>query len=179
MNCEIILETERLLFRQHILADVNEYCAMDMDPDVRRYIGGYPRTRDEAEKRFEGSLKPATSRLSMWATVYKPENIYIGRCGIYPHFDQHSTPIPGEASLGLYIAKAYWNKGFATEAGKAFIDFGFDELKLHRIVTMVQVGNDASVRVLEKLGFVVTETEIGKRSYYHFELKPSKSESRY
>lgn len=179
MNDEIILETERLLFRQHITADVDRYCAMEMDPEVRRYVGGYPRTREEAEHKFQASLKPVTNRLSMWATVFKPEKNYIGRCGIYPHFKPDGGTFPGEASLGLYIAKAYWNKGFATEAGKAFIDLGFDELKLNRIVTMVQVGNDASVRVLEKLGFVVTETEIGKRSFYHFELKPNKSESRY
>jgi ribosomal-protein-alanine N-acetyltransferase len=109
-NPLIILESERLLFRQHIMADIDDYCAMDMDADVRRYIGGYPRTREEAEKRFNGSLKPVTNRLAMWATVYKPEGQYIGRSGIYPHFNSEGMPIPGEASLGFYIAKDYWGR---------------------------------------------------------------------
>jgi ribosomal-protein-alanine N-acetyltransferase len=173
-NTEIILESERLLFRQHVSGDLEAYCAMEQDPDVRRYIGGRPRTREEAEHRFKGSLKPVTNRLAMWATVFKPEGVYIGRCGIYPHFNHDDAIIDGEASLGLYIATEYWGRGFATEAGQAFIKFGFDELKLNRIVTMVQVGNDASVRVLEKLGFILTETEIGLRSFYHFELQLNK-----
>jgi len=168
----IFLESERLLFRPHIPADMDAYCTMEMDADVRRYIGGYPRTRDAAQMRFEGTLKPITSRLHIWATVYKPENVYIGRCGIYPHFDQNGEPIPGEASLGLYIAKGYWNMGFATEAGKAFIELGFNEFKLKKIVTLVQVENDASVRVLEKLGFKIAATEKGEyRTYYHSELE--------
>ncbi|MDB4904894.1 MAG: putative ribosomal N-acetyltransferase YdaF [Mucilaginibacter sp.] len=174
-NTEIILESERLLFRQHVPEDLEAYCAMEQDPDVRRYVGDRPRTREEAEHRFKGSLKPITNRLAMWATVLKSKGNYIGRCGIYPHFDHDGGIIDGEASLGLYIAADYWGRGFATEAGQAFIKFGFGELKLNRIVTMVQVGNDASVRVLEKLGFVLTETEIGKRSFYHFELKPNKN----
>jgi len=168
----IILESERLLFRQHVLADMAAYCAMEMDRDVRRYVGGYPRTRVEAEKRFNGSLEPITNRLAVWATVFKQEGVYIGRCGIYPHFNNDGKPIPGEASLGLYIAKEYWGRGFATEAGKAFVQFGFNELKLDRIVTMVDTRNGASVRVLEKLGFELTLTETGDpRSFYHFALQ--------
>jgi RimJ/RimL family protein N-acetyltransferase len=108
----------------------------------------------------------------MWAAVLKPEESYIGRCGIYPHFKPDGGIFEGEASLGLYIATKYWGRGFATEAGRAFTKFGFNELNLNRIVTIVQVGNIASVRVLEKLGFVLTETEVGMRSFYHFELLP-------
>lgn len=166
-----ILETERLLFRQHILADKDAYCAMEMDADVRRFVGGYPRTREEAEKRFEGAIIPSDSSLGMWATILKDEQQYIGRCGIYPHFDAEGNPIEGEASLGLYIAKPYWGNGFATEAGKGFTDLGFNKLGLSRIVTMVQAGNGASVRVLEKLGFQHTSTEEGIRTFYHFVLE--------
>ena len=49
--------------------------------------------------------------------------------------------------------------------------FGFEELRLLRIVTAVELGNDASVRVLEKLGFALVRTETGEfRSFHHFEL---------
>jgi ribosomal-protein-alanine N-acetyltransferase len=167
----IILETKRLLFRQHIMADLDAYCAMEADPDFRRYVGGKPRTREEAEKRFMLSLEPKTNRLSMWATVFKPEDQYIGRCGIYPHFNSDGKPVPGEASLGLYIAKEYWGKGFATEAGRAFVQFGFNELKLNRIVTMIDARNDVSVHVIGKLGFGLVKTETGdQRSFYYYSL---------
>jgi len=167
----IILETDRLLFRRHEPADIDAYCAMEMDADVRRYVGGKPRTREEAEKRFVDTLQPVTNRLRMWATVLKPDDKYIGRCGIYSHFNADGQAIPGEASLGLYLASEYWGKGFATEAGKAFIQFGFDELGLERIVTMIDSRNAVSVRVIEKLGFELVREEKGEqRSFYHYGL---------
>jgi ribosomal-protein-alanine N-acetyltransferase len=107
----------------------------------------------------------------MWATVFKPDGRYIGRCGVYPHFNHDGKPVPDEASLGLYIAKEYWGRGFATEAGSAFVQFGFDELKLNRIVTMIDTRNDVSVNVIKKLGFELVETETGdQRSFYHYSL---------
>jgi len=169
----VVLETERLLFRDHEPSDLEAYCEMEADPEVRRYVGGAPRPREEAERRFRKGLdRPEDKRLWMWATVYKPEGRYIGRCGVYPHFGP-AGPVAGEGSLAFYLSRAYWGRGLATEAGRAFVDFGFKELGLSRIVTAVQVGNDASVRVLEKLGFSLVSTEKGEfRSFFHFELVP-------
>lgn len=169
-----ILESERLLFRDHEPSDLEAYCAMEADAEVRRYVGGAPRPRDAAERKFQGNLRrPAGGRLAMWATVYKPEGNYIGRCGVYPHFGP-AGPVSGEGALAFYLARTYWGRGLATEAGRAFVDFGFNELGLSRIVTAVQVGNDASVRVLEKLGFHLVRTEEGEfRSFFHFELRPA------
>jgi len=73
--------------------------------------------------------------------------------------------VVGEAVLGFYLAHEFWGQGFASEAGRALVEFGFGELKLKRIVTAVQVGNAASVRILEKLGFLVTSHEVGPRSF--------------
>jgi RimJ/RimL family protein N-acetyltransferase len=169
----IILETERLLFRDHEQGDLDAYCEMEADPEVRHYVGGAPRPRDAAENKFRKGLdRPASDRLWMWATVYKPDACYIGRCGVYPHFGP-AGGVAGEGTLGFYLARAYWGRGLATEAGRAFVNFGFHELHLSRIVTAVQVGNDASVRVLEKLGFTLVRTEMGAvRSFCHFELLP-------
>jgi len=153
------------------LADIDDYCAMEMDSDVRRYVGGRPRTREEAEKRFNGTLQAVKGNLNMWATILKSGVRYIGRCGIYPHFNNDGNPISGEASLGLYIAKEYWNKGFATEAGRAFIAFGFLKLGLHRIVTAIDTRNAASVKVVERLGMELTYTETGEsRSFFHYAI---------
>jgi RimJ/RimL family protein N-acetyltransferase len=166
------LETDRLLFRKHIMADMDAYCAMEMDADVRRYVGGQPRTREVAEERFLGTLAPSAGSLGMWATVLKSENKYIGRCGIYQHVDSDGKPIYGEAAMGLYIANDHWGKGYATEAGKAFIQLGFDELKLIKIVAAIDARNDASVRVIDKLGFKLRDTEVGQwRTFYHFVLE--------
>lgn len=167
----IILESERLLFRPHQPTDLDDFCAMEMDPDVRRFVGGHPRTRENAEKRFPRRQAEAGTRLAVWATILKSEQQYIGRCGLYPHIDANGETVAGEASLSFYIATPYWGQGFATEAGRAFVQFGFGELGLHRIVTSVEQGNDASMRVLQKLGFSVAEIEKGPRTFYHFVLR--------
>jgi len=166
-----ILSSERLLFRQHIPEDMDAYCAMEMDEDVRRYVGGSPRSREDAERRFMDALQPAADKLSMWATVLKENGLYIGRCGIYPHFSSDGSTIPAEGTIAFYIAKPYWNQGYATESGRAFIEFGFEDLRLKRIVAHVQTGNEASVHVLKKLGFELESTEVAHRTFYHFQLK--------
>jgi RimJ/RimL family protein N-acetyltransferase len=171
----VILETERLLFRAHELNDLEAYCAMEADPEVRRYVGGAPRPRETAERRFyEEVAANANNQLSLWAMVYKPEGLYIGRAGVYPDLDQDGKEITGHAKISFFIKPDYWGRGLATEAGRAFVSYGFEELKLSRINATVQVGNDASVRVLEKLGFKLVHTENGEhRSFFHFELRPS------
>lgn len=168
---KIILETERLMFRPHVLADLEPWCAMEADAEVRRYVGGHPRTRGEAETRFkERALPPVEGRLGVWATVLKSENKYIGRCGVYPHFGPDHKALPGEGTLAYYIASPYWRRGLATEAAVAFVNFGFNKLQLKRLVATVQAGNDASVHILEKLGFLLVKTEEGPRTFYHFTL---------
>ena len=145
---------------------------MEADPEVRRYVGGAPRSREDAERRFKkGLYRPAENRLWMSGTVYKPEGIHIGRCGVYPHFGAHG-PIPGEGAIAFYLARAFGGRGLATEAGRVFVKFGFDELHLSRLVTSIDTRNTASVRVIEKLGFQLERNEEGEfRSFYHYELK--------
>jgi RimJ/RimL family protein N-acetyltransferase len=170
---QIIFTSERLLFRQHMMADMDAFCAMEQGPEVRRYVGGKPRTRKEAESRFvNGPLQPVNDRMAVRAIILKSENKHIGRCGVYPHYKPDGEIIKDVGTLGFYIAHEYWGKGYATEAGRAFMHFGFNELKLKRIVATVEVGNAASVRVIEKLGFTLVETEHGShRSFHHFMLE--------
>ena len=166
-----ILESERLLFRPHQLSDLDAFCALEADHEVRRYIGGAPRTREAAERKFrEVHLKGAGRKLALQAVIYKPELRYIGYCGLYPNFRSDGLAIRGEASLGFTFARGYWGRGLATEAGQAFVRFGFEHLHLTRIVATAEIGNAASLRVLEKLGFVLTASDYGQRSFHKFEL---------
>jgi [ribosomal protein S5]-alanine N-acetyltransferase len=168
----IILESDRLFFRPHEPADLDSFCAMEMDPEVRRYVGGYPRSRQDAERKFpSGQLQQASGRLGVWATVLKASGQYIGRCGLYPHINSAGETVAGEATLSFYIAREYWGQGLASEAALAFVEFGWKQLHLSRIVATVQVGNAASVRILEKLGFALVATERGQRSFFKFALQ--------
>jgi ribosomal-protein-alanine N-acetyltransferase len=173
----IILETERLLFRYHEEADLDSYCEMMAEPEFRRLSGGRPLSREEAEKSFrsmvarqEEWLRPKP--MGLLATVFKPEGRYIGRCGLYPHRGDDNVVIPGEGTLAYYLARPYWGRGLATEAGRAFIPYGFNELRLARIVAGANAANIASNRVLVKLGFVwVRSGEGGGNAWHDYELR--------
>jgi ribosomal-protein-alanine N-acetyltransferase len=101
------------------------------------------------------------------ATVFKPEGRYIGRCGLYPRRDEDNQVIPGEARLAFYLARPYWGRGLATEAGRAFVEYGFRHLGLSRIEAGVNAKNLASNRVIEKLGFVWVRSGEGEGSSWH------------
>ncbi len=167
----IVLETDRLLFRDHQLDDLEPFCAMEADAEFRRFVGGQPRTRFAAEEKFRRVYLPAIQhRMGLWATILKQESRYIGYCGVYPHIGAAGL-IPEEGVLAFYLARPYWRLGLATEGGLAFIAFAFWELKLSRLVASVEIGNDASMRVLTKLGFTQFDFEQGqRRSFHHFEL---------
>lgn len=103
----IVLETERLLLRDPEVQDLEGFCAMEADFEVRRFVGGYPRTRQEAAARFRRGLRAKKSDLPFCTMIYKPERCSIGRCGLHP--------VPGgDVALGFYIARAYWGQGLAT-----------------------------------------------------------------
>jgi [ribosomal protein S5]-alanine N-acetyltransferase len=172
----IILESERLIFRPHNPADFDGFCAMEMDAEVRRYVGGYPRSREDAERKFpHDQLQEVSGRLGVWATVLKSNGQYIGRCGLYPHINSAGRAVVGEAKLSFYIAREHWGQGLASEAAVAFVEFGWKQLRLSCILATVQVGNAASVRILEKLGFALIATERGQRSFFKFALQNPES----
>lgn len=168
----IVLETERLLLRAHRPEDVEAYCAIEADPEARRFVGGAPRAHADARRRFrERMLRGGRSRLGLWATVLKASGAYVGYSGVYPHHGAPGRPIPGEACLGFTVARAFWRRGIATEAASGLVRYGFRELGLRRIVASVEAGNAASVHILERLGFRLWGLErVGRRCLYHLEL---------
>ncbi len=164
-----ILETERLLFRHHAIEDFEAYCEMESDPVYRGKQKVHPRA--EIERSFhQGAMVPKP--VGLLATLYKPDNRYVGRCGLYPYrADGSNEIVPGEAVLAYYLARPYWNRGLATEAGQAFVRYGFDVLKLNRIHAGMDAENLASVRVAEKSGLLyVRSGEGGGNRWHAYEL---------
>src|SRR6202167_4097523 len=125
-----LAESERLLFREHQPGDMEAYCALEADLEVRRYVGGAPRPHEVAARKFRNTfLKNASRKLALRAKVFKPEGRYIGYSGLYPNFRPDGS-VPGEAVLAFCFAREYWGRELATEAGRTFVDFAFDKLRL-------------------------------------------------
>jgi len=146
----IILETERLVLREWTLADAAALFEICADAEVMLYLGtGKPyKTIDEAEKFLQWATEyQKQNGFCRWAVVEKSSGKVIGSCG-FAH--PHGTP---EVELGYLLDRAAWGKGFATEAARACLNYGFEKLGFREIIAITDLENTASQRVLEKIGF--------------------------
>jgi [ribosomal protein S5]-alanine N-acetyltransferase len=141
-----ILETERLVLRDFELKDAAALAAMNSDAEVMRYVlHPEPWTIQKARQFLREHDLYERYGFGRWAVTLKENDELIGWCGLkYRQENKH-------IDLGYRFARAHWGKGFATEAGNACLEYGFNELGLERVVASFIPGNKASLRVLEKL----------------------------
>jgi RimJ/RimL family protein N-acetyltransferase len=142
--------TRRLILRDFVEEDWPDVLAYQCDP---RYLRYYPwEGRTEADVRefvgmfLEQQTEVPRRKFQLAITLLDQPGL-IGNCGIRRKPDND-----WEADIGYELSPEYWGRGFATEAGQAMVDFGFQELDLHRISSWSIADNTASANVLEKLG---------------------------
>jgi len=159
------LETARLLLRPCTLADLDALHGLWTDPEVRRYLwDDRVISRKQAETRLRSSLESFHTRgFGLWLAHRTGEEAIVGFCGLF------GTDDPPEVELLYGLAPSAWGQGLATEAARAVLRYGFEELGLVRIAAGADVPNVASLRVLEKLGMTFTRrmrTEYGEVVYF-------------
>ena len=144
------LETERLLLRSIDLSDVDDLFKILNDPDVAEYDYFYPvETKEKTFSFIERYQRELEGNEEItWGIILKENQKLIGTCCL-GNFDKGAK----RAEIGYALSKAQWGKGYATEAAKKILTYGFKNIKLNRIEATITPGNDSSVRVLEKLGF--------------------------
>ena len=146
----LTLITGPLVLREFTKGDwqaVHEYAS---DPEVVRYMDWGPNAEKETRdfiRRAMASYEKDPRREYQFAVTLEKENRLIGSCGLCV-----SNPDHQEAWIGYCFNRHSWGKGYATEAARRLVAFGFDELKLHRIFATCDPQNKGSVRVLEKAG---------------------------
>lgn len=142
------LETERLRLRQLSLADEPFILKMGKDPDVMRFItNGETKNAEESKadlKRWIGYGD--NGKTGIWAAEVKATGAFLG------WFCLKSLDDTDEIEIGYRFLKEHWGNGYATEGAKRLLQYGFEELKLERIVAVAIKENLASTRVMEKIG---------------------------
>ena len=139
-----VLETKRLALRAARLEDAKAVAALANDRRIAENTARipYPYKLADAEQFIAGASKKGEAA---YLITLRDETI-IGACGLMFHYDD--TP-----EIGYWLGVPYWNKGYATEALHALIDYAFTDLTHDAVQAGARVTNPASRRVLEKCGF--------------------------
>ena len=137
------ITTQRLLIRHFETDDWPQVLEYTSDPSVMAYIPEGLFTADAAQTFVaENSGKQAEA----YAVVRLEELDVIGHMIFHPWF------APRTYEVGWVLHKAYHGRGYATEAAMALLKYGFESLRLHRVIATCQPENTPSYRVMEKLG---------------------------
>lgn len=145
------LDTPRLRLRWLEPADVPALLAVFGDPSVCRYWSRppLPDLAAAAELRHEIVGCFAERSLFQWGIAERATDRVIGTCTLAALSAEHRR-----AEVGFAVARAEWGRGYASEALGALLAFAFERLGLHRLEADADPRNAASVRVLERAGFV-------------------------
>lgn len=146
-----IRETERLILRKMDLSDVDDVLKVYGDPKVAKYDWFEPfETKEMATKLINHVSKEFEEQEEItWGIVRKEDEAFIGYCCLGDFEDDARR-----SEIGYGLRSDEWNKGYGTEVVKALVKFSFEEMNLNRVEAFVTPGNDASVRLLKKVGFL-------------------------
>lgn len=145
-------ETERLLLRELLPADDMGMFALDSDPSVHQYLGKQTVTDIAQSREIITNIRQQylDNGIGRWAVILKETNEFIGWSGL-----KLEKNVNGHAQfydLGYRFIPKYWGQGYGYESAKAFVDFGFQEMKLDKICANFELGNTGSQRIMEKCG---------------------------
>jgi len=149
-----ILETPRLLMRGHRPEDLEQAVELWSDPEVVRFVGGKPLTREEVWARMLRHVGHWTwMSYGLWVVEEKTTNQFIGEVGFANHKRDTQPSFIGEPELGWVLATRFHGKGYATEAVRAAVEWGSQRFSARRTICMIHPENTPSLRVAEKCSF--------------------------
>lgn len=143
------LLTERLTLRKMMVIDTQDMYEYASRNDVTKYLTWYPHPDRDYTREYLQYLgnRYAAGMFYDWAVIYEPDCKMVGSCG-FTSFNCASD----SAEVGYVLNPDYWGKGIAGEALGRVLQFGFEELKLHRIEAKFIQGNERSLHVMERAG---------------------------
>lgn len=156
---KIFAETDRLILRELMPSDVEDFYEMDSDPAVHLYLGNNPlKTMEEAETAIANIRKQYIENgIGRWAAIEKSSGKFIGWSGL-KFIDIVENGHVNFYDVGYRLIPKYWNKGYATESAKAAIKYGFEAIGMAEIIGTANVENKASRNALAKCGLKYVET---------------------
>jgi ribosomal-protein-alanine N-acetyltransferase len=145
----LTIETERLILRDFVPDDLGAFYATSNDPEYQQYYSKRETTRAFFQDLFDRiqSGAQAPHRTSYQLAVCLQTGELIGTCGVRIESADHQ-----QASFGCAISREYWGRGYAYEASRRVIDFGFSSLPIHRVYAETISANKRARVLAERLG---------------------------
>ncbi len=155
---QFFIETERLILREFRANDDTAMFELDSNAEVHKYLGNNPVTKIEQVHNYIANIQQQylNNGIGRWITIEKSSNEIIGWSGLKFITEEENNQI-NFYDVGYRFMPKYWGKGYATEATKAALKYGFETLNINKIVGAANTENKASRRVLEKCGLQFVE----------------------
>ena len=142
---KIIIETNRLILKEFSLEDAKSMYKLNLDKDVLKYTGDQPfKSVNDALLFLKNYEDYKNNGFGRWSVFLKENNEFIGWCGLKLNEEK-------AIDIGFRFFKNQWNKGYATEAAKSCLNYGFHHLKINEIIGRASIENRSSIKVLEKI----------------------------
>nr|WP_225990613.1 GNAT family N-acetyltransferase [Bacillus luti] len=151
-----MFHTDRLQFRKYTMDDLQFYASLWGNEKVMRYIGnGALKTYMQCKKSLEEWVIPSyKSGLGLFVLIEKETGIRIGHAGLV----KQNIDGKEEIEIGYWLLPQYWGKGYAKEAAAAFRDYGFQALRINRLISLINPNHPASIFVARKTGLSYEKT---------------------
>ncbi|WP_107922965.1 GNAT family N-acetyltransferase [Lysinibacillus parviboronicapiens] len=138
----MFIKSPRLVIREFEPDDWQAVYAYTSDMNVMKYIPEGVFSEKDAKNFVSENMEEAKN----FPVILVEENILIGHMVFHQYFGEHTYEI------GWVFNPDYYNKGYASEAAQALLNYGFKDMQLHRIIATCQPQNIASYKVMEKIG---------------------------
>jgi RimJ/RimL family protein N-acetyltransferase len=143
------LHTERLLLRQWRDSDLDEWAALNADPEVREFFPTVLTREQSADSMARFRAEIEQRGWGWWALEVRDTGEFVGIVGLDPVDD--GLPFTG-VEIGWRLARSAWGHGYATEGARAALAYGFDTLDLPEILAITATTNLRSQAVMRRLG---------------------------
>ena len=148
------IEPERLRLRELRNSDLGGMYELDSNPNVHKYLGNKPiKTKAEAQKILDSVIQQYTERgIGRFAVIEKASGDFIGWSGLRLNTEYNMNGFTKYYDVGYRLIERFWGKGYATESGKASVDYAFNTMKLPELYATTEISNQASHNALLKIG---------------------------
>jgi RimJ/RimL family protein N-acetyltransferase len=146
-----MIETERLIVRRSREGDRAEYLASCNTEAVTAHLGG-PASAEEVDAALDRIRKSQEEHgFCLWAVERKSDGRFLGCCGLKTT-NLPGTPVEDDIEIGWRFREDAWKQGYASEAAEAVLAWAWERLDVERIVSFTVPANEASWRVMERIG---------------------------